>query len=547
MASSAAAISFFDTIPNVPRDDDGEGEARAQTMHFVGPVASRFVQDRMFLSGIMGPYGSAKTTSCFQKIIWATIWQRPGPDGVRRSRGCVIRETYAQLKANVMDDFFAWFPKTKDNFNGDDMVSKLNLEIPGFGKLYIEILWRALGEENKPEKVFKGMQLTWLWLNEGDTLHRAVLKFGLPRVGRYPKAKDGGCAWSGIWLDMNAPDVDNWTYELLVEKNLGLSDKQMEEFRALYGAQFGVSFHRQPGGRDPNAENLNNLPKGYYDRLMIGANDNDVRRFVDNEFGAVRGGQPVFPEFIDNFHVAISELKPVEGVELCMAVDGGATPAAVFGQKMANGQVRILDELVIFNGDDDIADGKQLQSMGAIAFGKACRDFVNERFPGMRIGVVWADPATDYGPDDEDNLTWLGDFSLAFGMRAKPSPVQGNRLKGPKGRLEIVRELLVNNVAGRPGMILSTSCRFLRRGFNNGYVIQRVSRSNGTGLWKDEPMKNDFSHVQDALQYLIGGMNKRGMVLDDMDRKAAARKAAAKVKHTGFAGKGREAWPRAQS
>lgn len=532
MASSAAATTFYDRIPDVERDDDGAGEARAATMKYVGPIASRFVQDRMFISGIMGPYGSAKTTSCFQKIIWITMWQRPGKDGVRRSRGCVIRETYAQLKANVMDDFFSWFPKTKDNFNGDDMVSKLKLDIPGWGKLEIEILWRALGEENKPEKVFKGMQLTWLWLNEGDTLHRAVLKFGLPRVGRFPKAKDGGCAWSGIFLDMNAPDVDNWTYELLVEKNDGLTDRQRDEFRKIYGANFGINFHRQPGGRDPNAENLDNLPPGYYDRLMIGANDNDIRRFVDNEFGAVRNGQPVFPEFIDSFHVAINDLAVAEGIELCMAIDGGATPAAVFGQKMPTGEIRILDELVIFNDDED----RQLQSMGPTAFGKACREFVNERFPNARISVVWSDPASAYGETEgEDDLTWLDDFSLAFGMKAKPAPVKGNRLKGPQGRLEIVRDLLVNNVAGRPGLILSPACRFLRRGFNNGYVIVRVARSNGTGLWKDEPLKNDFSHVQDALQYLVAGLNKRGSVLDEMDRRAAAKRAAANVKYTGFA------------
>lgn len=545
MPSSAAAVSFYDTIPDIDREDDAIGEARAATMKYVGPVASRFVLDKMFLCGIMGPYGSAKTTSCFQKIIWVTMWQKPGKDGVRRSRGCVIRETYAQLKANVMDDFFSWFPKTKDNFNGDDMKSTLKLDIPGWGKLEIEILWRALGEENKPEKVFKGMQLTWLWLNEGDTLHKAVLKFGLPRVGRYPKAKDGGCVWSGIFLDMNAPDVDNWTYELLVEKNLGLSEKQIDDFRRQYGENFGVSFHRQPGGRDPNAENLTNLPPGYYDRLMIGANDNDIRRFVDNEFGAVQNGQPVFPEFIDHFHMAANELNPAEAVELCMAIDGGSTPAAVFGQKMQNGQIRVLDELVIFNDDED----RTLQSLGPVAFGKACREFVSERFPNCKIGIAWCDPAAAYGEtEDEEDTTWLQDFVAAFGMTVKPAPVHGNRLgmrvplangevkAKPKGRIEQVRELLVNNVAGRPGIILSPSCRYLRRGFNNGYVITRVARSNGTGLWKDEPLKNDFSHVQDALQYLVAGLNKRGSVLDEMDRKAASRKAATNVKHTGFAG-----------
>jgi hypothetical protein len=120
-----------------PLYDGSEGEAKSLSMNPVGPVAHRFVQDRSYISTIMGPYGSAKTTSCFQKIIWATMWQAPGPDGVRRSRGVVVRDTYQQLKSNVMNDFFAWFPKTKENYNGEDMVSIIDLEIPTFGRLHI--------------------------------------------------------------------------------------------------------------------------------------------------------------------------------------------------------------------------------------------------------------------------------------------------------------------------------------------------------------------------------------------------------------------------
>jgi hypothetical protein len=88
----------------------------------------------------------------------------------------------------------------------------------------IEMIFIGIGEL-KAEAVFKGMPMTVLWLNEVDTLHRDVLNYGLPRVGRYPAAKDGGCAWSGIIADFNAPEVDNWTYDLLVNKNLGVPTK----------------------------------------------------------------------------------------------------------------------------------------------------------------------------------------------------------------------------------------------------------------------------------------------------------------------------------
>src|SRR3546814_5742951 len=81
--------------------DEYDGEARAVTLAPVGPVAQRFLSDRRFITAIMGPYGSGKTTTCFQKILNATLWQRPGRDGVRRSRGMVVRSTYGQLETNV--------------------------------------------------------------------------------------------------------------------------------------------------------------------------------------------------------------------------------------------------------------------------------------------------------------------------------------------------------------------------------------------------------------------------------------------------------------
>jgi hypothetical protein len=58
-------------------DFDEDGVARAVTFKPVGPVASAFINDRTFISSIMGPYGSAKTTSCFQKILNAAAWQVP--------------------------------------------------------------------------------------------------------------------------------------------------------------------------------------------------------------------------------------------------------------------------------------------------------------------------------------------------------------------------------------------------------------------------------------------------------------------------------------
>jgi hypothetical protein len=509
--------------------DDDAGHPGTVTFEPVGPVARAFINDLSFISSIMGPYGSAKTTSCFQKILTVAMRQKPGRDGVRRIRVCVIRATYSQLETNVMKDWFSWFPRTKDNWNGEHNTHTLSLDVPfldGPGttsRVVIEMIFRGLGE-HKAEEVFKGMQLTLLWLNEVDTLSREVLNYGFPRVGRYPAAKDGGCTWSGVIADFNAPEVDNWTYDLLVNKNLGISDEVMAKLQEQYGKHFAINFHQQPGGRDPEAENLANLPPGYYDRLVIAfaGNDNKIRRFVDNEFGAVNNGQPVYPEFNDRFHVAKEFAQPLPGVPISIGVDGGSTPAAVFAQEDEAGQVRVLGECVVFNPDPE---QQLLAKMGPKAFGKEVRAYVDRMWPNAKIGDVWGDPAGFHGGgyegEDAENLAWMQDFGKAFGKKVRPAPAKGNRLTV---RIEAVRKLLTENVGSRPGLLVSPIAKHLRQGFNNGYVIQRVKFSDGSGRWKDQPNKNDFSHVHDALQYVVVGLKKSGSASDDMDAEQRARR-----------------------
>lgn len=513
--------------------NDNEGNAKVLTFKPVGAVARKFVNDRTFISSIMGPYGSAKTTSCFQKILMCALWQHPDKEGVRRIRVCCVRATYSQLQTNVMADWFSWFPKTKDNWNEQRMTHTVTIDFPGMGRVVIEMLFRALEHYAKPEQVFKGMALTLLWLNEVDTLSMMVLKFGLPRVGRYPAAKDGGCAWSGVIADFNAPDVDNWVYDLLVNKNLDISESLLAKLQETYGPMFGIAFHRQPGGRTPEAENLENLPPGYYDRLLIGFNDNEVRRFVDNEFGAVSNGQPVYPEFRDALHVAIAPLVPLPGVPIAIGLDGGMTPAIVFLQEELDGTIRVLGELVVLAANDN----EILQKLGPTSFAKSAREFFDRNFPNAIIGDIWGDPAGFDGGDDED-LAWMQKFAKEFGKKVRPAPVAGNRITP---RLEAVRGCIADK-DGKPklGLKLSPTAKLLRQGFNNGYVLVRVKFSNGSGLTKDEPLKNDFSHVHDALQYGVLGIRKRGNATEEMDRRAAMRRHRERVSYGDgyFSGRG---------
>lgn len=511
----------------------------ASLMAPVGPKAEAFVYDQRFITAIMGPYGSAKTTTCIRKIVNSAFWQNPGPDGVRRVRWCVVRDTYAQLQTNVMNSWFTWFPKTKQNWNGGELCHRLRFETIGFdgkpGMVEIEIYFRAMGDQ-KAEDVLKGLELTGLWLNETDTLDKSVLLFGLPRTGRYPSAKNGGCQWRGVICDFNAPDIDNWTYKLLVEQDIGLTAEQEAEYGKALGPRFGIGFWRQPSGlsKEPLPENIQNLPEGYYESLMLGFghNENHVRRFVHNEFGAVWNGQPVYPEFNRDIHVAREPLRADPTVPIDAGLDGGRTPAMMFVQNMPNGQLRVLGELVVYDPDKKQA----LERLGPTAMAELARDYVKLHFPNCRMGTVYYDPAIDYGAD-EDGYDWLKFFKNSFKAKYKPGGSAANRINP---RLESVRKRLTMLIGGKPAMVIDPQkCPMLIRGFSGGYIFERVELSNGTGRFKEKPVKNDFSHGQDAFAEVSLGLDRNGAsIIEDMEDRHAARRKRGKVRHGGYAAAG---------
>jgi hypothetical protein len=492
----------------------------------VGPKAEAFAWDKRLITGIMGPVGSAKTTTCIRKGIHAALWQNPGPDGVFRAKGGVIRDTYPQLKKTALASWFQWFPKSLGDWNGEAPYEhtvrfRVLAGAPFIAgpmrwvTVELTMIFAAIGE-HKVEDVMRGWELTFLWLNEGDLVARDVFTIGIGRVGRYPSMTQGGCKWRGIFLDMNAPDVENWTYELFVDQDLGLDAETLAELKEELGELFGIGFYVQPGGRskDPPPENIQNLAKGYYAQqiLGMGRDKHKIRRMVDNEFGPVRKGQPVYTEYEDKLHVAAAKLKPIKDVPLRIAADAGLTPAAVIGQRDHRGQIRVLGEVVMFASGDDA-----LEQLGATAFGRQVGRYVKDEFPDNQVAdIVWIDPAGTAGEGARGaDPSWRQNFQkglreeLGDHIRVKPAPVRGNRLED---RLEAVRKpMRVIVEGGEPGFVVCPSrCKILRRGFKGMYIYGRSELSNGMGRFHDKPVKNDYSHVQDANQYLCCGLTKQG-------------------------------------
>ena len=100
----------------------------------------------------------------------------------------------------------------------------------------------------------------------------------------------------------------------------------------------GWDVFKQPSGRSSLAENIENLPEGYYDTQ--GRSDEYVRVYIDGEYGLSSAGQPVY-KYFKPITIWLSKNWPIiNGVRpIVVGIDLGLTPAAVIGQQDPRGRV----------------------------------------------------------------------------------------------------------------------------------------------------------------------------------------------------------------
>jgi hypothetical protein len=88
-----------------------------------------------------------------------------------------------------------------------------------------------------------------------------LISFLTGRVGRFSNLDATLVVDPQIIVSLNMPYMDNHAFRLLMEEELGEldPDKSPELVAALQGRPLLECFV-QPGGRDPKAENIHNLP-----------------------------------------------------------------------------------------------------------------------------------------------------------------------------------------------------------------------------------------------------------------------------------------------
>lgn len=453
-----------------------------------GPVARAFVLDPAPVTLICGPWGSGKTTALFVKLLLCACAVPPSPiDGVRYARVAVVRDTYRNLETNTIPSWQERFPKTlgkwKGGGGGEPGAHVIDFVLSDGTVLHLEVLFAAVGDHNV-KQFCDGLQITACAMNGMDELPEDLIGYMMPRLGRWPPPqhrppdwKKFVDYWCKIMADMNAPEEDNHTVR-------DFSEKPKEGYKLFI----------QPSGLSPNAENIENLRDGYYDKLAAANEDWWVKRFIENKFGYSRKGKPVYPEFNRDLHVAARPLKYEKKRKLVLGLDAQKDACAVAQQREFGGRLNWLHAFI------------PPVRMGAKQFGKWLADEVAIVYPDLGEYEFSLDPS-GFDPNGiDDDFTWAEVFGRAFGLGDEWSafvlPAPTNNLDP---RIEVVRTALVQ-VDGFA--MCPIGCKPLIRPFMTGYRYGD-SKTHGDEVLTQIPIKNEWSHVMEAGQY--GALRISGM------------------------------------
>jgi hypothetical protein len=441
------------------------------------PTLGRFMAQRdARIEGIMGPFGSGKSSACLMKIIALAHEMPPMGDGIRRSRWAVTRNTYKQLLDTTIRTIHQWLPPV--NW-GVYRQEKHDYKIEEFEGVEIELMFRALDRPDHVQNLLS-LELTGAWGNEARELPREVIGPLFGRTGRYPPRAEVGDYTRRLLLDTNPPDVDSWFYERF-EDHL----------------RPGWRLYRQPGGLSEEAENLPFLVKGYYQDMLDVMTDDEVQVYVNGEYGYIASGKPVYPEYKDSFHCREFEVKRAP---ILRCWDFGLTPACVLLQRQANGQVRVIDEIC--------AD-----RAGITAFGPVAVQYTREHYP-------WATREDhmlrDIGDPAGKTPSQTDETSCFMLMTAMGIDIEAGK-QDPTLRQESIRYLLKTVIDGEPALLVHPRCRRLRKGFQGEYKYRRMMISGNLARYQDKPDKNIYSHPHDAAQY--GAVDMVGDLVLGMMRK----------------------------
>lgn len=510
-----------------------------QTWDFqASPTAWSFRQDRGFASFIIGPVGSGKSVPLLQRIKQHGKEQMASPDGIRRSRFAVVRNTMPELRSTTAVTYQQIYPA---DAYGDIIWRSPATHHMRFQDCEVEVNLLAL---DKPKDVKKllSLELSGAAINEMREVPRSIVTRLTERVGRYG-LNERPSSWRGLWGDSNPPDTDHWLYEwhhqstpagykfytqppgvIEVEPYKDGAVIIDENFPELEGTKLKSAVVRtwwkgevrkvecpieiiQAAGRywivNPWMENLPALSKvsadanplganSYYGQSLAGKTLEEIQSYLQGVYTFVLEGRRVVPQYNAQVH-GVDHIPVLEDTPINVGMDiGGGTlqPSALIFQKHPRGIYLAHREVVCFD-------------MGVKRFGELLAETLTTHF-GKHVerGLVqemWGDPAGV--KRDEIFETASFDYLRAtHGFKMFPAPSQD-----PKMRIAALAGPCERLVDGKPGLMVNKqNCPMLHKGLMGAWHYKRLAVS-GEERYRDTPNKNEASHICDGAGYGLLG------------------------------------------
>jgi hypothetical protein len=439
------------------------------------PTVDRFMRSNSRIRVIVGPLGSGKSMGSIMELIRKSSMQH-AYNGVRSTKWAIIRNTGQQLRQTVLADIREYLSPIIHYYVTDSTV-QIRAKLPDGTFMHTDWLLIPLDTKEDVRRLLS-LQLTGAWINELREVPFDIIRPLLGRTGRYPSKAHGGATWRGIIADTNPWDVDSSYHD-----------------RCVLNPHKAWELFHQPSGIGPDAENIANLPDGYYDDLMDGKDIEWSQVHVESQWGVSNAGQAVFrktfhaPTHVRDMQVRVNPHKP-----LMVGLDFGRTPCAVIGQSDAYGRAIIMKEVVT-------------EGMGLIQMLREHLKpvLLSPPFVGHRVFVV-GDPAGRQKSQATEKA--LFDDLKDEGFIAYPAATNDI-----DKRLTAVEKLFQNTIVGEPGIQINRAgCPTLIQALGNKYRY----RKRKDGQYDDVPEKlHPWSDVCDGLQYFCLGMqsNLTGRVL----------------------------------
>lgn len=469
----------------------------AQRLEYTPPdTISRFIKDylpaELFYDFIVGPVGSGKTTGIFMKLVYMAQLQKPGPDGIRRSRAVIVRNTGQQLQDTTLNSWFTWF---KPGQAGSWEITRKQFTLR-FADVECEVLFRPLDTPQDVARVLS-LEVTFAIVDEFVEIPQAIIDALSARCGRYPSAVMGGATNWGMWGSSNPSTEDNWWFDYLhrgetvIQPGEGLS-----LYRRMVTDTRNARYFLQPSGFSALAENTENLPGGrsYYDNQAKGKTTAWIKQFLEAEWGHSVAGKPVVQSFNAQVHLSKVPLRFDPNLPLIGGYDPGIGGAAMMlGQQDLEGRLHTLGEIVT-------------AGVGADRFiSERLKPYLARRFPELRPGnfIVAPDPAANNrSANDESTI-------VARIKRHFPVSIESNN-RLPL-RLDAIDHFCTHSPFGMPGLLIDErACPTLVRALRGGWRYALDKNEQMRGGADAKPEKNSYSHPGDAFGYLCRYFHRQG-------------------------------------